>query len=233
MIRRLEAITFDDFLTLRYSTGEEEDIIFPILRSLKQQNLDIDDEGFLDQYFELDSQYRERLKQTLRESTLDEVVLSTLVACGHNREGMSGIVRNAVECGLETRRTKWFSDAKPTLATLRERGFKLGVISNTHWGWLPKVRREFERSVDVVILSCEHGFAKPHPSIFTTTLNQLEVRPDHALHVGDDYIADIEGARGVGMRTAFVRRAERRVNADFEIRQLRELTRLISCRMKH
>lgn len=227
MVQRFVAVTFDDFLTLRYSAGGEEDIIYPVLRSLKQQAVDVDEEEFLNQYFELDRRYREQRRETLLESTIDEIVLSTLAVCGYQREGMRDIVRRACNYGLGTRKTKWFPDAKRTLHTLRNRGFKLGVISNTHWGWLNKVRREFERFFDVVTLSCDHGFAKPHPSIFITTLKLLTVEPARCLHVGDNPVADIEGAKGVGMKTVFVKRDERVADADFVIQQLGELNGLI------
>lgn len=227
MIRRVDVVTFDDFQTLRYSVGVEEDIVFPIVRSLKWQGVRVDEEEFLQQYFELDRQYRVKLKETLRDSSLDRIVLDALAACGLDREEMRGIVLRAVEWGLGTRRVRWFPDAKRILVVLRRRGLKLGVVSNTHWGWLGRIRHEFERLFDVVTLSCEHGFAKPHPSIFLTTLEELGVEPARCVHVGDDPVADVEGAKGVGMRTIFVKRTDITANANFTIQQLSELEQLL------
>jgi len=212
---------------LRYPIGEREDIICPVLRVLKRQGLDLDDKEFLKQYFRADRLYRKRLKETSRESLLDDIVVSALVGCGYEPKTVSGIVKEAVDCGIATRKAKWFPDAKTTLTTLREKGYKLGIISNTHWRILEGSRREFEKFFDVITLSYEHGYAKPHPSIFVTAINKLETKANHCLHVGDDPIADVQGAKSVGMKTALIKRRETKTDADVEIKRLIELTTFI------
>jgi len=57
------------------------------------------------------------------------------------------------------------------------------------------------------VASCEHGYNKPHPSIFRTALRLLAVSPEEALMVGDSYTHDIEGAKAVGMKAVLLRRA--------------------------
>ena len=222
----LRAITFDDFLTLRFPVKEREDIILPILKALKRQELDVNDKEFLKQYFREDELYRKRLKDTHRESLLDDIVMKVLAALGHEPKPVGEMVREAVDYGLTTRKAKWFPDAKRTLLTLRKKGYKLGLISNTHWRLSIQSRNEFRRFFDVIALSYEHGYAKPHPSIFLDTLKKLRTNASECLHVGDDPVADIKGAKNVGMRTAFVKRKEVRTEADIEIKQLSELTKL-------
>ena len=164
MILKVKAVTFDDFNTLRYPLGEEEDIIYPILKALERQGLSVNDEEFLKQYLRVDRLYRKKLEETLRESLLDDIVMNALVACGHKRKTVEEIAKEAVDYGIATRKAKWFPDAKRTLITLREKGYKLGLISNTHWRILESLRKEFEKLLDVITLSYEHGYAKPHPS---------------------------------------------------------------------
>lgn len=101
------------------------------------------------------------------------------------------------------------------------------MISNTHWRFPENLRRKFKTYFDVITLSYEHGYAKPHPSIFLTTLEKLKVRADRCLHVGDDPVADIEGAERCGMKTAFIKRGDEAVNADMQIVQLSELPKLL------
>jgi len=227
MIFEVKAVTFDDFLTLRYPVGEKEDIIYPILKALKRQGLDVDDKEFLKQYFKEDELYHQRLKETLRESLLDDIVMSVLVAFGCKPKNVSGIVKESVDCGLATRKAKWFANAKETLTTLREKGYRLGLISNTHWRISENLRSDFRKFLDVIALSYEHGYAKPHPSIFIATLKELGARANHSLHVGDDPIADIQGARSVGMKTAFITRREIKTEADIEIKRLTDLTKFL------
>jgi len=227
MILKVEAVTFDDFYTLRYPVEEKEDIVYPVLKALKGQGLDVSDEEFLKQYFRADKLCRKRLKETLRESLLDDMVMSALTACGHEPETVAGIVKEAVDYGLATRRAEWFPDAKRTLLTLRKKGYKLGLISNTHWRISQNLRKEFEKFFDVITLSYEHGYAKPHPSIFVATLKKLGTGANRCLHVGDDPAADVQGAKSVGMKTAFIKRREIKTVADIEIKGLIELTTLL------
>jgi len=224
MILKVEAVTFDDFYTLRYPVGKVEDIIYPVLRSLKSRGLNVDDKEFQKRYFAENELYLKRLKETSRESSLDDMVMKTLTACGYEPRTVGGIVREAVDHGLATRKARWFPEAKRTLITLRDRGYKLGLISNTHWRVLESLRKEFEKFFDIITLSYEHGYAKPHPSIFAATLKKLGVNPNRCLHVGDDPTADIRGAKNAGMKTAFIKRRETKTDADIEIKRLIELT---------
>jgi putative hydrolase of the HAD superfamily len=56
----------------------------------------------------------------------------------------------------------------------------------------------------VLTFSDECGIRKPAPEIFLRTLSAMGVAPDEAVHVGDDPVLDVEGARDAGMRTVQV-----------------------------
>jgi HAD superfamily hydrolase (TIGR01662 family) len=223
MIPEVKAVTFDDFLTLRYPMKQREDIIYPILTALRRK-LDVNEEQFLKQYFKENQLYQKRLRKTLRETLLDDIVASVLVSCGYDSQTICGNVKEAVDFGLATRKARWFPNARRTLLMLRSEGYKLGLISNTHWRFLPSLRKQFKEFFDVITLSYEHGYVKPHPSIFVTTLQKLKVNPNQSLHVGDDPLADIQGARSIGMKTVFVKRKEVKTNADIEMKRITELT---------
>ena len=227
MIAKVRAITFDDFFTLRYPIGEEKDIIYSILEELKREGAGVDSEEFLKRYFKEDALYRKKLKETLRESLLDDIVSNALRTCGYESRSVARTIGKAVDFGLATRRAKWFPNAKRTLATLLKRGYKLGLISNTHWRISESLRKEFEQFFDVTTLSYEHGYAKPHPSIFIAAVDRLRVSPNQCLHVGDDPVADIQGAKNAGMKTAFIKRKGVRTDADIEIGRISELEKLL------
>ncbi len=57
-----------------------------------------------------------------------------------------------------------------------------------------------DQFVDQLVVSGEVGVSKPDPLIFHTALNRLRVTADETVMVGDSWIADIEGARGAGIR---------------------------------
>lgn len=227
MILKVGAITFDDFYTLRYPVGKKENIIYPILKALKRQGLNLDNEAFLRQYFSEHKLYLKKRTETLRESLLDDVVASALSACGYEPKTIGRILAEAVDYGLRTKKAKWFPYVKRTLFTLRKKGYKLGLITNTHWRVSENLRREYTKFFNVTTLSYEHGYVKPHPSIFLSTLEKLGVNADHCLHVGDNPISDIQGPKSIGMKTAFVKRGYMKTDADIEIQRLLELTKFL------
>lgn len=219
----VRAITFDDFHTLRYPVNPKKDIIHVILKQLRQQGLNLNIRMFLNQYGVENEHYQEERRNTLRESLLECVVLRALAACGYESEAIEKIVREAIDRGRESRRIKWFPNAKQTLRKLREKGYRLGLISNTRLRVSEDQMREYARFFDAVTLSYEHGYVKPHPSIFIVTLNKLRVDANQCLHVGDNQISDVLGPRNVGIKTAFINRGKAKTCADIEIRCLTEL----------
>jgi HAD superfamily hydrolase (TIGR01509 family) len=91
------------------------------------------------------------------------------------------------------------------LETLRERGLKLGLVSNAidPPGLLHRDLAELgvAERLDVAVFSSEIGRRKPDPAIFRYALERLGVEPERALMVGDKVAIDIAGAKALGMRT--------------------------------
>ncbi len=101
-----------------------------------------------------------------------------------------------------------YEDVTPTLDALARRGLALGVISNSHRS-LDAFKAHFQlgRHISAAVSSFEHGYMKPHRSIFERALQKARVSPAEALMVGDSLRADVEGARAVGMRAVLIRRS--------------------------
>jgi HAD superfamily hydrolase (TIGR01662 family) len=102
-----------------------------------------------------------------------------------------------------------YDDVTPVLQELDARGYKVGLISNSH-RCLASFQQHFELHglIAAAISSSDHGFLKPHPSIFEAALRLVGVEPEESVMVGDSLAHDIEGARRVGMRGVLVRRAD-------------------------
>jgi HAD superfamily hydrolase (TIGR01549 family) len=104
-----------------------------------------------------------------------------------------------------------YDDVAPVLTELAERGYVLGAISNSHRS-LEAFTEHFKLNglIGTTISSAEHGFIKPHRSIFDAALQRANVRAADAVMVGDSLAADIEGARAAGMRGILLRRSGER-----------------------
>lgn len=86
------------------------------------------------------------------------------------------------------------------LAGLRDRGLRLAVVSNWDVSLAGVLARlGLDRSLDAIVTSAEVGAAKPRPAIFRRALELLELPPAAALHVGDSWELDVEGARAAGL----------------------------------
>ena len=101
-----------------------------------------------------------------------------------------------------------YDDVTPALRRLAEDGYRVGLISNSHRS-LASFQQHFDLHglIAGAISSSEHGYLKPHPSIFEAALKLLDVEAAESVMVGDSLEHDIEGARRVGMHGVLVRRA--------------------------
>jgi putative hydrolase of the HAD superfamily len=88
------------------------------------------------------------------------------------------------------------------LQDLRRAGLRLGIISNFDLRLYQILEHVGVSSLfEQLIVSSQVGADKPSPRIFEEGLRRFQVEPTELLHVGDDKVADGEGARAVGMQT--------------------------------
>lgn len=124
-----------------------------------------------------------------------------------------------------------YAEVPEVLRGIRARGIRIGLISNTQ-RCLSTFAEHFELRglFDVTLSSYEHGYMKPHPSIFEAALRALGSPAAEAVMVGDSLAHDIAGAIAIGMRGVLVARAGRPAEAPPElpvIQSLRELPDLL------
>lgn len=130
-------------------------------------------------------------------------------------------------------------EALPLLEELKGRGIKLAVLSNTMWP------RRFHESVlerdgilhlfDYLLFTSETVAAKPHRSVFTDVLYNLDTLPEETAFVGDRLFDDIHGAQEVGMRGIWIphsnippeQSTDLGITPDATIQKLSEISALI------
>ncbi|HEX3704718.1 MAG TPA: HAD family hydrolase [Vicinamibacterales bacterium] len=100
-----------------------------------------------------------------------------------------------------------YDDVPAVLRALSEAGLRLGLISNSH-RCLASFQSHFELEglIAAAVSSSDHGFMKPHPSIFAAALQLAGARPDEAVMVGDSLRQDVDGALRSGMRAVLLHR---------------------------
>lgn len=113
-----------------------------------------------------------------------------------------------------------FEDARALLQSLKYRGYKVGVVTNSIFpGELfdPSLASlGIAGYIDALVSSADAGRGKPDPLPYTATLARLGVDAQEALFVGDRLDTDIAGARAAGMRAALIdRRGRQREGAGY------------------
>lgn len=134
--------------------------------------------------------------------------------------GMYEVVAQALDFGGDSRRIGehlWqtqrdsyvlYPEVKAALQALKAGGARLGIISNWDKLNLADVCRGLGIAdcFDVILPSAQAEADKPDPRIFRCALELAGVGAESAVHVGDSYDADVQGARGVGMIGVLVQR---------------------------
>src|SRR5688500_15312617 len=101
-----------------------------------------------------------------------------------------------------------FADALPCLDWLRAAGLKLAAVTIASG---PAQRDKLAclgltRFFDAVVIAGELGVAKPAPGIFHAACQQLQVSPEHAVHIGDRLDLDAVGALDAGLHAVWLNR---------------------------
>jgi putative hydrolase of the HAD superfamily len=101
-----------------------------------------------------------------------------------------------------------YDDVEPVLRALVEQGLIVGAISNSHRS-LEAFCEHFSLRglIHATVSSAEHGYLKPHPSIFEAALSRAGADAATSLMVGDSVKADVSGALAAGMRAVLLRRS--------------------------
>ena len=128
----------------------------------------------------------------------------------------------------ETDDVGFFDGVRETLAELKQRGYRLGIITDTYHTKATKLewlqRNGIDQVWDVFVSSCEEGVRKPHPAIYQIALDQLKLAPSEASFVGHKK-SELDGAKAVGMTTVAFN-YEPEAEADHFIQQFDELLTL-------
>lgn len=91
--------------------------------------------------------------------------------------------------------------AQETLQILRQQGYQTGIVSNRDEPFSDLLRDYGLNPAhfDLLLAAGEINIWKPAPAIFQHALQRLEISPAQAVYVGDNFYADVIGARGAGL----------------------------------
>jgi putative hydrolase of the HAD superfamily len=108
---------------------------------------------------------------------------------------------------------KLYPEALPTLRELRRRGYRLGLVSNCSCQAGAVVGAlGLAELLDVTVLSCDVGVAKPDPAIFRHASDGLGLEPAACMFVADGAFTELDAAKALGMIAVKIEQANQSGN---------------------
>jgi HAD superfamily hydrolase (TIGR01662 family) len=183
-----------------------------------------------------EARYDAAVRAALASLDHEQVVYDDAIFVRYTRriiEGMGGSGDRVDACAREMY-LEWaschhfhlYDEAEAVLRELAARQLRIGLISNSHRSMDEFVEHfRLHGLVAAAVSSADHGYLKPHPSIFEAALTQAGVEARESLMVGDSLTHDVQGARAVGMRGVLLHRGAGPL-PDVDVPVIRNLTDL-------
>ena len=126
-----------------------------------------------------------------------------------------------------------YPNVNSTLIKLIKMGLLLGVVSDapSREAWMRICQLNLHHLFDSVVTFNDTGFSKPAPEPFEKICDNLKVKPNEVIMIGDWPERDVVGAKKVGMITVFAKYGDTfntiNSNADYDITDIAELINII------
>lgn len=153
-----------------------------------------------------DTVHKEFGTQEVMKMTLEKLGVHSLA----NVKNLSKIYSNAIL----SMRLNLQDGTLNLLKLLKQKGIKIGIISNTE-----HEHGEIEKSIlesfnitqyfDSMTFSCDVGLRKPKTEIFKKAVDLLNAIPNETVHVGDRPEIDVLGAKQSGLKAVYLKVKDR------------------------
>jgi len=197
-----DVLLFDFFGTLVTYEADRTAIRYERThRLLTELGSTLGHDDFVVEWDRASSEVEARGAESLVENTMDDAAMAFALRIGLDLDLATR--RALIELFLD----EWAEPVRPVpgadaLIRSLAGSHRLGVVSNTHDpSMVPRLLDAMgvADAFDDVLLSVDHGFRKPHPSIYEAALDRFGCAPADALFVGDSLDADYLGPIEAGM----------------------------------
>jgi len=121
---------------------------------------------------------------------------------GYNADQVSALTSQGFAVALKARQqVDYFPHVWQALDQLKAQGYIMGAITN---GNADIYKVGLGQHFDFQFNAHEAGVEKPHPDIFHAMLAHTQLTPEQVIHIGDNPIADVQGAQEIGMATIWI-----------------------------
>lgn len=156
-----------------------------------------------------------------------EVLFRAARECGCGEDDARTYAEEAFDVFLHARhRVSYLDGALDLLTTLKPR-YTLVSLTNGNADFM---RLGLDRYFSFGLTAADVGAMKPHRAMFDAALERTGVAADDAVHIGDQPIDDIQGAKDIGMHTIWFNPdgAKDTVGASAQVGRLQEIPQAIA-----
>ncbi len=137
-----------------------------------------------------------------------------LQQAGYPAEKVQSLAQQGFDIALNARQeVDYFPHVWAALDVLRGQGYQMGAITN---GNADINRVGLSDYFDFQFNAHHAGVEKPDPVIFELMLKHTQLSANQIIHIGDNPIADVQGAQQLGMATIWVNVITQKWLYDFE-----------------
>ncbi len=169
-------------------------------KTARKYNIDVKDEEVEQRFYEIFGKAQKNKKITMGEEKdfWREVVKQVFQPFAKGND-IDPVFEVLWDLFAEGKHWRIAHSAESTLRTLKERGYRLAVLSNNDSRLRSVLNDHGITSLfEELFISSELGVEKPDAAIFQAVEKRMQESPSSFLHLGDSYSRDFEGARNAG-----------------------------------
>lgn len=218
-------------------TNEADDNLYRVTANFLDYNgVQIQPDTLRERFFELNNQQRKDSGEQYPE--FDVVAIFKDIILKYRIDVINHVHELAQSTALVFRaasrfRLEPYPDVLKTLQTLKK-SYNMAVVSDGQAIWAyPELRSTgLANFFSPILISSDFGFRKPDERFFQAALQQLNLKPDEAIYIGNDLFRDVYGAYQAGMKTIFFKsnqgdHTDHGANPDYVIYNFAELPKAI------
>lgn len=213
-MRGVKAVAFDLFNTLiTVDMPSRWSSIDRMLDSLREQGVGVHADDFMPVYREVVRAFVGEAERLGKETHNSVWISTALERLGIEMAADDLRVENAVEAYFSAfvDNARELPGTAEMLSILKPK-YRLGVVSNlTHGPAAHRILDHLELApyFEVILVSGDLGYRKPHPEVFQSLLKALDLPPSSIAFVGDDPRTDVQGSFDAGMQPVQTMYAQR------------------------
>ena len=205
----VKSLIFDLFETLVPNTSDRWIRIFEVI--VVKQSLNIDPLNLWAEWkrreliFRKKRAYIDESEKELLFESYKEVWLSCFRMTYFHFNCLANAERSVDLVIQELKKTPLYPEVKNVISKLQKK-WHTGVLSNADDAYLFPILERNKLIFPIVKTSEQLRLYKPHPKVFKYLLDEINLKPEECVFIGDNKFDDILGAGRIGIKTVWVNR---------------------------